>query len=317
MLTLKRLCIVAALLFACSGHVAGQGYPNKPIRVVTAEVGGGSDFVARLIAVPLTANIGQQVIVDDRGGNAGEIVARAAPDGYTLLVFSSAIWTLPFMRKNMPYDAVRDFAPITIASSAPNVLVVHPALPVRTVKDLIALAKSEPGKLNYGSGISGSISHIAPELFKSMAGVNIVRISYKGAGPALNALTGGQVQLMVPTAGAVTALIKANRLHALAITSARPSALLPELPTVAASGVPGYESVGLYCVFAPASTPVNLIDRLHAEIVKVLRQPDIREKFFNAGSDVVANSPAEFAAARKADMARIGNVIRDAAITED
>src|SRR5262249_33250378 len=181
----------------------GEDYPNKAMRMVTSEAGGGSDFVARMIAPGLSDNLGHQVIVDDRGSNiAGEIVAKAPPDGYTLLVFGSALWTLPLIRKNIPYDAVKDFAPITLVASAPTILVVHPSVAAMSVKELIALAKAKPGELNYASGASGSPSHIAGELFKASAGVNIVRVPFRGSGPALVALLGGQVQLSFAPAAA-------------------------------------------------------------------------------------------------------------------
>jgi tripartite-type tricarboxylate transporter receptor subunit TctC len=296
---------------------SGQDYPVKPIRMVTSETGGASDILSRLIAPGLSDNLGQPVIVDDRPTNlAADIVAEALPDGYTLLLFGSALWTLPLIRKHMPYDAVTDFAPITLVAIAPTVLVVHPSVPVTSVKELIALAKAKPGELNYAGGAVGSPNHLAGELFKAMAGVNFVRIPFRGSGTAVIALVGGQVQLSFSPATAAMPHAKAGRLRALAVTSAQPSAVAPGLPTIAASGLPGYECVGMYGVFAPAKTPAALIDRLNQEIRRVLAKGDIKERFFNVGSDVVGNSPSEFAAIRKADIARVGKVVREAGIRE-
>jgi tripartite-type tricarboxylate transporter receptor subunit TctC len=306
------------LIVAEAGTTFGQNYPNKPIRMVTSETGGASDVVSRLIAPGLSENLGQPVIVDDRGTNiAGDIVAKAPPDGYTLLLFGSALWTLPLIRKNMPYDAVTDFAPITLVASAPTILVVHPSVPVTSVRDLIALAKAKPGELNYAGGAVGSPNHIAGELFKAMAGVNFVRIPFRGSGTAVNALVGGHVQLSFSPATAAMPHVKAGRLRARAVTSAQPTAVAPGLPTIAASGLPGYESVGMYGVFAPAKTPAVVIDRLNQEIRRVLAKGDVKERFFNVGSDVVGNSPSEFAAMRKADIARVGKVVREAGIREE
>ena len=245
-----------AMLVVGAGTASGQNYPSKPIRMLAPEAGGGADFVARVIARELTANLGQQVVVENRGGAggiiAGEIVAKAPPDGYTLLFHGPAIWLLPFLRNHVPYDPVRDFSPITMAVTTPNILVVHPSLPVSSVRELIALAKARPGQINDAGANTASSVHLAAELFKAMAGVKIVRVPFKGVGPSLNALIAGQVQIMFPSAGAVAPHVKSGRLRALAVTSAQPTALAPGLPTVAASGVPGYESIAMFGIFAPA-----------------------------------------------------------------
>jgi tripartite-type tricarboxylate transporter receptor subunit TctC len=299
-----------------------QNYPNRPIRIVTAEVGGGIDFTVRAIAQGgLSQRLGQQVIVDNRGGAGGaiaaEIVARAPPDGYTLLVYASAMWYLPLLRSNVPYDPARDFAPITWAAKAPNIVVVHPTLPVDSVRDLIGLARARPGELNYGSGGTGSTSHLAAELFKAMAGVDIVRIPYKGTGPALNDLLAGRLRLMFATAGSVTQHVRSGRLKALAVTSAQPSAAAPGLPTVAASGLSGYEAISTYAIFAPARTPATIVNRLNQEIVRILVRADVKERFLANGMETVGSSPEELTAMRKADVARMGKVIRDAGIREE
>ena len=320
-LTRAKTRFVAATVLAfilCGGdRVCGTDYPNKPLRLVTAEVGGGSDFVARLVAVPLSAALGQQVIVDDRPSMAPEIVAKARPDGYTLLLYGSALWTLPLMRAHVGYDPLRDFAAVSLVASTPNILAVNPAVAVNTVPDLIALAQAKPGQLNYASGAAGSPNHIAGELFKALARVNIVRIPYKGSGPALNALIGGQVELAFAPAASAMLHARNGRLRALAVTSAEPSALAPGVPTVAGAGLPGYESVAIYGLFAPTGTSAALVSRLNKEIVLVVQRTDIRERLINAGFEAVGSTPATLASARIADLTRVGKVIRDAGIRED
>jgi tripartite-type tricarboxylate transporter receptor subunit TctC len=307
---------VALTIYAPARAAEVDRYPSRPIRIVTSEIGGGLDFVARLVAQGLTANLGQQVIVDNRpsGVFTGSIVSKASPDGYTLLFNGSSFWLLPFLQSNVPYDPIRDFAPITLATSSPLMLVVHPALPARSVKELIALAKAKPGELNYSSSSPGTPQHIAAELFKSMAGVNIVRIPYKGAGPAITALVAGEVQMTFSSAGAAVPQIKAGRLRALAVASPEPSALAPGLPTVASAGLPGFEAGSLWGFFAPAKTPVSLVRRLQREIVTVLEKPDLKEKLFNATTEVVGSTPEKFAAVIKADMQRGSQVIKAAGI---
>src|SRR5262245_6999582 len=231
----------------------GQGYPSRPVRIVTSEPGGGNDVQARVIARGLTDALGQQVIVENRpsGVIPGEIVSKAPANGYTLLLYNNTLWTGPLLQK-APYDPLRDLAPVATATIGPNVLVVNNALPVTSVGELIALAKAKPGALNYASSGTGATNHLAAELFKTMAGVDIVRIGYKGANQGLNDLMAGQVQVMFPTAGAAAPHVKAGRVKALAVTSAERSSIAPELPTVASSGLPGYESLAIYGVFAPA-----------------------------------------------------------------
>ena len=310
--------ISVAVTVVGMGEVSSQDFPNKPVRIVTAAPGGVSDLGARLIAQGLTASLGEPVIVDNRGGGAiaAPLVAKAAPDGYTLLYHGSNIWLLPLMQ-SVSYDPVKDLSPITQAGGSPNILAVHPSLPVKSVKELISLAKARPGELNYAGGTTGSTIHIASELFKAMAGVNIVRIPYKGTAQALNDVISGHVQVMFPNAGSGSPHVKSGRLRALAVTSAQPSTLLPGLPTVAASGVPGYEAVAMTAMFAPAKTPAPVINRLNQEIVRVLNQTDVKQRFLDSGVEVVGSSPEEFAAAMKSDMSRVGKVIRDAGIRAD
>jgi tripartite-type tricarboxylate transporter receptor subunit TctC len=255
------------------------------------------------------------VIVENRpaGVIPGEIVAKARPDGHTLLLYGNNLWIGSLLHKT-PYEPARDFAPIALVSRAPNVLVVHPSVPVSSVKELLALAKAKPGELNYASGSIGSSSHLAAELFKHMAGVNIVWIPYKGGGPAMNAMLAGEVQLSFGTAAGVAPHTKSGRLRALAVTSAQPSALLSGLPTIAASGLPGYESVALYGLFAPARTPATLINRLNREVVALLDDAAVKERLFNAGTEAVGGSPQEFAAAIKSDTLRVSRMIKVAGI---
>jgi tripartite-type tricarboxylate transporter receptor subunit TctC len=297
-----------------TGLARGQDYPNRTIRIVTSASGGGTDFVARVVSQGLTGSLGQQVIVDNRGGNIPvEIVSQAPPDGYTLLADGSSFWVTPLLQK-APYDPVRDFSPITLVVSAPNLLVVHPSLPVKSVKELIALAKAKPGELNFSSGGVGGGAHLSGELFKSMAGVNMVHIPYKGGGPAMIALLGGEVQLLFPNTPSAAPYMKSGKLRALAVTSAQPSVLFPALPTVSASGLPGYESGTTYGIFAPAKTAAALINRLNQEIVRVLNRTDVKEQFLNAGVEVVGSSPEQFAATMKIEMVKWGKLIKDAGI---
>jgi len=290
-----------------------DNYPSKVIRVVTPATGGGSDVLARMIAPALTESLGQQVIVDNRGSISAEIVAKAPPDGYTVLIDGSPLWLLPLFR-SVPWDPVRDFAPLTLAVSSPSMLVVHPSLPVKSVRELIALAKARPGDLNYAAGTMGAAPHLAGELFKVMAGVNIVRVAYKGSGPALIGLMSGEVEFMFPGAASAWNHVKQGRLKGLAICAAEPSALFPDVPTVAASGLPGYESVSPQGVVAPARTPPAIIIRLNREIVQALNRPEVKARLASSGIAVVGNSPEAFAASMKSDIARTARLIRDAGI---
>jgi tripartite-type tricarboxylate transporter receptor subunit TctC len=312
-----RIIAVCAMVLG-AGVASGQNFPNKPIRIVTSEAGGGNDVQARLIAQGLTGALGEQVIVENRpsGIIPGDIVSKAQPNGYTLLLYNNALWTGPLIQST-PYDAVKDFSPIVAVSKAANVLVVNPALPIHSVAELIGLAKAKPGELNYGSSGTGASNHLAAELFRVMAGINIVRINYKGAGPALTALLAGEIQLMFPTAGAVAPHIRTGRVRVLAVTSAEPTALAPGVPTVAASGLPGYESISIYGIFAPAGTPRVLIDKLNREIVRLLNRADIKEKFFNAGMETMGGSPEQLGATVKSEIARVGRVIKQAGIRSE
>ena len=310
------IAITLALSASAANHATAEPYPVKVIRIVTSEPGGGNDLVARIVAQGLTANLRQQVIVENRGSIAIEVALKATPDGCTLLMYGSNVWLLPFLRDNVPWDPVRDFAPVTIAVSLPNILVVHPSLPAKSVAELVALAKARPGELNYAAGTLGVSPHLAAELFKAMAGVNIVQIPYKGGGPALNGLIGGQTHVMFPNAGSVMPHLKAGRVRGLAVTTPEPTPLAPGLPTIASSGVPGYEWISTIVMFAPSRTPSALVSRLNREIVNVLNTGESRQRLFSSGAEVVASSPQELAARITSDMAKMGKVIRDAGIHE-
>ena len=302
-----------------AGVVSGQDYPSKPIRIVTSEAGSGSDFTARIIAQGLTGNLGQPVIVDNRAGASGAIamdtVGKAQPDGHTLLVSGNSFWIVPLIQKQ-PYDPLRDFSPVAMLSGNPNILVVHPSLPVKSVKELIALAKARPGELNYSSAATGTATHLAAELFKAMAGVNIVSVTYKGGAAAVSAVIGGEVQLAFTVAAAVMPHINSGRLRALAVTSLKPSALVPGLATVAAT-VPGYEAGATAAMFAPSRTPAAIISRLNREVVRILNQADVKERFINFGVETVGSSPEQLAAAVKSDTVKWGKIIKDAGIRID
>jgi tripartite-type tricarboxylate transporter receptor subunit TctC len=302
-----------------AGAVCGQGYPAKPLRFVTTGIGASTDLAARTVAQGLTDNVAWNVVVDNRGSSivAGEIVSRAPADGYTLLVSTDGLWRGPLLQK-MPFDPVKDFSPITLTSRAPNILVVHPSLPVKSVRELIALAKARPGELNYGAGAIGAATHMASEMFKLMAGVDIVHIPYKSSGQAAVAIVSGQLQVMFATTGAATPHVKSGRLRALAVSTLQPSVLAPGLPTIAAAGnLPGYESAATAGVFAPAGTPEAIVNRLNEEIRRVLARPDVKERFFNQGVEVVSTSPEQTAAFVKSDTATIARLIRDAGIRSE
>jgi tripartite-type tricarboxylate transporter receptor subunit TctC len=316
MLRITFVVLVAVLTWPGAQVVDAQTYPARPVRIISAEPGGSGDRLTRMLVPALAERLGQQVVVENRGGGGGviaiETVVKAAPDGYTLLSYGS-IWILPLLRHDLSYDVLRDLSAVSMVASSPNVLVVHPSLPAKSVRELIALSKSRPGQVNYGTGGTGSSSHLAAELFNAMAQVKLVRIPYKGAGQALIALVGGQVDLVFSSAGSVAPHVKSGRLRALGATSASPTPLLPGLPAISAT-VPGYESVYMLGMFAPARTPPAIMSRLNQEIVRSLGTPEMKERFFNDGVEIVGSSPEEFTAAIKSEIARLGKVIKDAGI---
>jgi len=302
--------VAAALAIVCVPALA-QNYPDKPVRIVTAAVGGGIDLTARLLAHGLTERLGQQFIVDNRGGTnvAPQTVAKGNPDGYTLLVHNNTVWIAPIL-DDVPYDHEKELAPITLTTRAPNVLVVHPSLGVNSVKELIARAKAAPGEINYASGPIGASNHIAAELFKAMAGVNLTRIGYKGGGPAFNDVLAGQVKLMFVSAGTIAGHVKSGKLRALGVSSLGPSALAPGMPTIASLGVPGYTSEAIYGFWAPAKTPRAIIARLNQEAVRVLQTPEVKEKFFAAGVEAIGTTAEQFGAEIKGESTRLSKLFK-------
>ncbi len=304
------------IIMVAAGALHAQNFPNRLIRVVTTEVGGASDLATRIMAQALSVNLGQSAIVENRGIIGVEIVSQATADGHVLLHYTSPLWIIPLFRRNTVWEPLRDFAPVAITVNTPNLLAVHPSLPVKTVPQLVALARARPGELNYGSSSTGAGNHLAAELFKSMTGVKIERIAFKGAGAALNALIGGQIDMIFPSAGSVAQHLRQGRLRALAVTSLEPSALAPGLPTMAQAGVPGYESQSRTVLFAPAKTPPAVIARLNSEVVRTLQQPEVRERLFAAGLEVIASSPSEAAAMIRSEMTRMARLIEEAGLHE-
>jgi tripartite-type tricarboxylate transporter receptor subunit TctC len=315
----------AAVLVAASAAAHAQSaapYPVRPIRIVVPQSAGAStDLTARLIGQKLNVVFGQPVIVDNRPGAGSiigtDLVAKATPDGYTLLVVASSITLNPTLHKNLPFDPVRDLAPITQLSSFPNMLVVHPAVPVKTVKDLIALAKAKPRDINYGSSGTGTGTHLSAELFKYMTGVDMVHVPYKGGGPAVQALLGGQVQLNFATIVSVLPHVRGGKLRAVAVTTAKRSPSAPDVPTIAESGVPGYDHGPWNGFLAPAKTPRTVIARLNEEVARILHTPETRAVFTNEGAEPVGNKPEEFGAIIRDETAKWAKVIRAAGIKAD
>jgi len=312
--------IVVLISISFGGGIAwGQEYPSKPIRFITSGIGNSVDFGARLVAQTMSANLGRQVIVENRasGPILGRLVAKSLPDGYTILFYGSTTWTIPLVQNDAGYDPARDFSPITIVSTAPNVLVVHPQLPVKSVRDLILLARARPGELNYASSGTGASNHLAAELFNFMAGIRIVRIPYKDGARASADLISGETQLIFANASFSVPHMRTGKLRALAVTSKQPTQLVPGVPTVSATGLPDYEWGSMFVMFAPARTPAAIISRLNQEAVRVLHQPQVKEQFFNAGTEVVGSTPEELAAVMNSEVARVGKLIKSAGILGD
>ena len=308
------VCMFAAgLAVQLAAPAHAQNYPVKAIRIVTSPAGGGNDFPARLIARALAGPLGQQIVVDNRATILiADIVAKSPPDGYTLLVTGSAHWIGPLLDK-VAYDPITDFAPITLIDRAPSVLVVHPSMPLTSVKQLIALARARPGEMNFSVGGPGSSGYLAAILFNHMAGVKIVSIPYKGTAPALAAVMSGEVHAMFGSAGSVAPHAAAKRLRSLAVGSAQRSQLAPGLPTVAEAGLPDFQSEALHALFAPAGTPAAAIALLNREVGVYLRSPEAAKIFLKAGIDPSPGTPEEFTAIMKSEMKRIGAVLKAAA----
>jgi tripartite-type tricarboxylate transporter receptor subunit TctC len=314
-----RLACAALAVAAAGAAFAQAGYPSKPVRmVVPSSAGGGTDIVARIIAPELSKRLGQQVVIDNRPG-AGtmigiEVAAKSPPDGYTLLMGLSTLAINSALYKKVPYDPVRDFAPITQAVSSASIIVVHPSIPVKTLKELIAFARARPGQLNYASAGTGTYPHMTMELFLSMAKLKMVHIPYKGTGPAMIDMVGGQVATMAATILTGMPQIRAGRLRPLGITSSARSPIVPDIPTVAEAGLPGYESVQWYGMLAPARTPRDIITRLHGEATRVLQQPEIKARFAGDGADPVGSTPEEFTRYIQSELTKWAKVAREAGI---
>ena len=319
---MRNIAICIALSAALSGIACAQDYPAKPIRfILPFPPGGGTDTLARIVGQKLGENLSQTMVLDNRpgaGANIGaEIGAHAVPDGYTLTMGNVAHAINMTLYAKPGYDLARDFAPITLLASTPNILVVHPSVAAKSVQELIALAKARPGQLNYASSGSGSSAHLAGELFKSMAGVNFTHVPYKGGGPAVTSLVGGETVVGFATAPSVLQQIKAGRLRGLAVTTLKRTPAAPELPTIAESGVPNYDANTWYGALAPARTAAPIVTRLHAEFVKIMRSPDILERIAVLGYEASTTTPQEFAAYIKAEIAKWGKVVKAAGIRAD
>jgi tripartite-type tricarboxylate transporter receptor subunit TctC len=316
--------LAAAAALGCGLAGAQQPYPFKPVRLICPSVPGGTtDLVARLVAQKLTEDWKQQVIVDNRGGAGGligtEAAARSAPDGYTLVLGTmSNLAVNPAFSRHVPYDPVKDFAPVSNVVTAPQLLVVHPALPVKSVKELIALAKAKRGQLSYSSSGVGSTPHIAFELFKLNAGIDVLGIQYKASGPAIVDLIGGQVQMMITGILALTPHVRSGKVRPLAITSLKRSAAMPELPTMNESGVPGFDVQVWFGILMPAGSPKGAITAVNERITRMLNQPDVRQRLIDQGADPVGGTPEQFAALIKTDLARWIHVVKATGVaTED
>jgi tripartite-type tricarboxylate transporter receptor subunit TctC len=296
-----------------------QGYPNRALRIVVpSSSGSGADYSARLISQPLSDRLGQQVVVENRAGAATmigtEVVAKSPPDGYTLLLGVGTLATAPAMYKKVPYDALRDLAPVTQLASVANVLVVHPSLPAKSVKDLVALAKARPGEIAFASSGTGTLPHLSMELFLVMTGTRMLHVPYKGPGPGLFDLLSGRVSSMTTSTTAAFPHIRSGRLRVLGVTTARRVAVMPDVPTIAEAGVPGYESVQWWGLLVPAGTPGDILARLHKEIVSVMSTTDIRERFEKEGMAVIAGSPQEFGTYIRAETEKWAGIVKRAGI---
>ena len=313
---------LAVCLAAVSGYSSAQDFPSKPLRLVVGSTpGGGTDISARLIAPKMSEQLGQQVVVENRPGATTTIgvnyVVRSAPDGYTLLMGVSSLAINPHILKNVPYDALKDLAPVTQVLVAPNIMVAHPSLPIRTVMDLVAFARARPGQLNFAAGGAGSSQHLAIELFLYMTGTKIVHVPYKGQGMALIDVVAGQVSLMMANVISALPHVRSARLRALGVTGSKRTTVAPDIPTIAEVGVPGYEVLQWYGVLAPAATPREIIGRLHGVIAHAVQDPKIRERIVADAGEPVGNTPDEFSAILRADYKKWGEVIRKAGIRVD
>ena len=310
---------MTAVFTIAAGIAVAQEYPTRPVRVIIPFAAGGpSDFLMRLIAPKLTEAWKHQIVLDNRaGGNqviGAEIAAHAQPDGHTLLVTTGGSTINVSLYPKLPYDLLRDFAPITLIAAGPNLAVVHPSVPARTLGELIALARAKPGQLVYASAGSGAPSHLAVELVKTMAKIDMIHVPYKGMAPGMTDLLGGQVQLAFPTISAGITHARAGRLRALAVTTAKRSPAAPEVPTIAESGLPGYDASNWYGIVVQAKTPAAIVKKLHAEITRAVAAPDVRERMLSQGMDPTTTSPEQFAAYMRSEIAKWAKVVKAAGV---
>jgi tripartite-type tricarboxylate transporter receptor subunit TctC len=312
-----------AMLCTCPLPALAQSYPSKPIRmIVPFPAGGATDIVARLVAQKFSEAWGHQVIVDNRGGAGGtigsDLAAKSPADGYTMIVATSSTHSIAqSLYAKLPYDSVKDFAPVTLLATATILLAAHPSVPAKNVKELIALAKAHPNQLSFASSGNGGISHLVGELFKAQAGVQMLHVPYKGDTPALIDLVSGQVSLEFGTAVSFLPYVKSGKLKALAVTNPKRSPVVPDVPTVAESGLPGFEALQWFGILVPAGTPKEIVARLNAESVKIMRQPDIKDRMTALGADVVANTSDEFAAFQRAEIVKWAKVVKDSGARVD
>lgn len=316
MKTMIKAGLSATMVMMAAFAVHAAEWPDKPIRVILSVPAGATpDVTARLVFPGLSQQLGVSLVADNRAGGGGvigaEIAAKSAPDGYTLFISSpGALTILPHMRKNIPYDTIRDFAPISLISIGPFVLMAHPSVPAKSIKELIALAKAQPGKLNYASAGNGVANHLAGELFKQMAGVDIVHVPYKGAPQAVTDVLAGHMNMMFNSVAPIVGYIKTGKIRVLGIASLQRSPQLPDVPTIHESGVPGFEAVNWFGMFAPAKTPRKIVSRVNSALVQTIKTPDMQSQFIKLGADPVGSSVEEFTAFVKRDMEKYEKVVR-------
>lgn len=318
---------LVVLFTACSGLLCAAGadaqtYPSRTIRfIIPQSAGSATDTVARMIGSRLAEKFAQPVVPENRTGAGGiigvELAAKSAPDGYTLVIVSATHAVNPSLRRNLPYDAVADFAPVTMATAQPYVMLAHPSLPAKNVRELVALARARPGQINYASSGAGTLGHLGFELLKSTSHISMVHVPYKGIVPAITDIVGGHVSLLYSTVVSGMPQVKAGKLRALAVSSAKRAQVAPEVPTVAESGFPGYDVSGWYGILAPAKTPAAIINRLNSEIVAILRSPAVAQRLAEDGSEAVGGTPEQFSAQLKSEIAKWSTVVKTAGITAD
>jgi tripartite-type tricarboxylate transporter receptor subunit TctC len=318
----KLLALTSCILAAIALPAGAQDYPNKPVRLIIGfPPGGGVDIVARQISPKLGEHLGQQVVIDNRGGAGGnialEMLARLPPDGYSLMFTTPTISINPALYPKINYDSLRDFAPVTLVATTVYILVAHPSLPVKSVKELIALARARPRQLNYSSGGNGAAAHLAGELFRSMSGIEIVHVPFKGIAPALVAALSGEAQLTFASQPSVLPHVRAGKLRALAVTSAKRSSFTPDIPSIAEAGVPGYETTAWYGIIAPAKTPRTIVAKLNADVIRTLDNADVKSALANQSFEIVTTTPEQFGAFIKDELVKWSKVVKEAGMRID